>query len=105
VRGLTPREVDARIRGLHRDRHVVLDAMRMGDGTPGQHRLLRHLEREIDWHEAKEMRPHWEARRREVREVRALARRVTRLVTLLDDPRERGEGPDATASQPSRRER
>ena len=90
---LTPKQLDQRLRDLYRDRFALIDVELSGTLTPGQRRLKRHLEREIDWYEAKESAPQHEARTRVLREITALGRRVKGLLAKLPaDPDAADEG-------------
>ena len=62
------------------ERHPILSRRRAGNARPGDARLLRHIEREIDWYQMKEAKPGLDAMRAKLRQVNRFKRRVERLL-------------------------
>lgn len=83
---LTLREVDRRLRALYSDRAAVLNRYlaERGELPPKRHPLMRHLEREIDWYEAKESAA-WrtDARAAHAKTMRSIRATLRRAATLL----------------------
>jgi hypothetical protein len=60
--------------------------MRDGSERPSDKRLLRHIERQIDWYQMKEYKPTHDYWRKRLRETNALVRRINRLVAMASPP-------------------
>ena len=84
---LTPAQLDERIRELHTVRHRMLDIAMRRDLNPGELRLVRHVLRELDWYEMREAEPSFRAADEQLRQLRALNRRVQKLARKVTHAR------------------
>lgn len=62
------------------ERHPILSRLRGEQERPGDRRLLRHIERQLDWYQLKEAKPGREIRRAETQRLEALVRKADRLL-------------------------
>ncbi len=71
-----------KLQSLCDERHPILSRLRLPNPRPSDRRLLRHIERQIDWYELKEYRPAHEHHRAQMRKIAKLYQQTRRLARL-----------------------